>query len=181
MDSGKTNVRNMRSKCRCSYVLQFTFRRAVCCVLHRPPSQVIHCAVLSLFPTVRVLPPWKEAKPFDRRKNFKTAAKFFHHGESYGPLRARFAESPEGNEPAGRKHFEQTDSAPRTTRKTPTGPLEGRGDLEWPRNPCPRSVRRPKADKPSDWTGPLFHRPPKRGRRKRETPQGWTSEVHKVG
>ena len=36
----------MRSKCRCSHVLQFTFRRAVSCVLHRPPSQVIHCRVL---------------------------------------------------------------------------------------------------------------------------------------
>ena len=36
----------MRSKCRCSCVLQFTFRRAVSCVLHRPSSQVIHCAVL---------------------------------------------------------------------------------------------------------------------------------------
>ena len=45
MDSGRATVRNMRSKCRCSYVLQFTFRRAVCCVLHRPPSQVIHCTV----------------------------------------------------------------------------------------------------------------------------------------
>jgi hypothetical protein len=48
IDSGQASVCNMRSKCRCSYVLQFTFRRAVCCVLHRPPSQVIHCAVLSL-------------------------------------------------------------------------------------------------------------------------------------
>lgn len=46
VDSGQATVRNMRSKCRCSYVLQFTFRRAVCCVLHRPPSQVIHCTVL---------------------------------------------------------------------------------------------------------------------------------------
>ena len=36
----------MRSKCRCSSVLQFTFRHAVCCVLHRPQSQVIHCTVL---------------------------------------------------------------------------------------------------------------------------------------
>ena len=36
----------MRSKCRCSHVLQFTFRHAVSCVLHRPPSQVIHCTVL---------------------------------------------------------------------------------------------------------------------------------------
>ena len=48
MDSRRTTVRNMRSKCRCSCVLQFTFRRAVSCVLHRPPSQVIHCIVLYL-------------------------------------------------------------------------------------------------------------------------------------
>ena len=48
MGGGRASARNMRSKCRCSYVLQFTFRRAVSCVLHRPPSQVIHCAVLSL-------------------------------------------------------------------------------------------------------------------------------------
>ena len=41
-----SSVRNVRSKCRCSCVLQFTFRRAVSCVLHRPSSQVIHCAVL---------------------------------------------------------------------------------------------------------------------------------------
>lgn len=32
----------MRSKCRCSCVLQFTRWRTVCCVLHRPMSQVIH-------------------------------------------------------------------------------------------------------------------------------------------
>ena len=48
MDSRQATVRNMRSKCRCSCVLQFTFRRAVSCVLHRPPSQVIHCTVLYL-------------------------------------------------------------------------------------------------------------------------------------
>ena len=41
--------RNMRSKCRCSNVLQFTLVIAVSCVLHRPPSQVIHCSVLFLF------------------------------------------------------------------------------------------------------------------------------------
>lgn len=34
--------RNVRSKCRCSCVLQFTRRRAVCSALHRPTSQVIH-------------------------------------------------------------------------------------------------------------------------------------------
>ena len=46
MDSGQATVRNVRSKCRCSCVLQFTFRHAVSCVLHRPSSQVIHCTVL---------------------------------------------------------------------------------------------------------------------------------------
>ena len=46
MESGRATLRNMRSKCRCSYVLQFAFRHAVSCVLHRPPSQVIHCTVL---------------------------------------------------------------------------------------------------------------------------------------
>jgi hypothetical protein len=34
--------RNVRSKRRCSCVLQFTRRRAFCCVLHRPTSLVIH-------------------------------------------------------------------------------------------------------------------------------------------
>ena len=33
---------NVRSKCQCSCVLQFTGCRAFCCVLHRPTSQVIH-------------------------------------------------------------------------------------------------------------------------------------------
>lgn len=46
VDSRLATVRNMRSMCRCSCVLQFTFRRAVSCDLHRPPSQVIHCIVL---------------------------------------------------------------------------------------------------------------------------------------
>lgn len=45
MDNGRATVRNVRSKCRCSCVLQFTFRHAASCVLHRPPSQVIHCTV----------------------------------------------------------------------------------------------------------------------------------------
>jgi hypothetical protein len=35
--------RNMRSTCQWSCVLQFTWRRAVCCGLHRPMSQVILC------------------------------------------------------------------------------------------------------------------------------------------
>jgi hypothetical protein len=57
MDSGRATVRNVRSKCRCSCVLQFTFRRAVSCVLHRPPSQVIHCIVLFLFKFSRTRQP----------------------------------------------------------------------------------------------------------------------------
>ena len=40
--------RNMRSKCRCSCVLQFTRHHRVSSVLHRPPSQMIHCIVLYL-------------------------------------------------------------------------------------------------------------------------------------
>ena len=42
VDNRRATVRKMRSKCRCSSVLQFTLRRAVRCVLHRPTSQVIH-------------------------------------------------------------------------------------------------------------------------------------------
>ena len=38
----------MRSKCRCSCVLQFTLRHAFSSVLHRPPSQLIHCIALYL-------------------------------------------------------------------------------------------------------------------------------------
>ena len=33
----------MRSKCRCSCVLQFTLCHGFSSVLHRPPSQLIHC------------------------------------------------------------------------------------------------------------------------------------------
>jgi hypothetical protein len=46
MDVQQAHVRNMRSKCRCSCVLQFTLRHGVSSVLHRPPSQMIHCIVL---------------------------------------------------------------------------------------------------------------------------------------
>lgn len=78
MDAGRAGVRNMRSKCRCSYVLQFTFRRAVCCVLHRPPSQVIHCAVLSLHDK-------KPLSSFDELANNQTAhACFPSRGEERG-------------------------------------------------------------------------------------------------
>lgn len=49
MDMQQAHVRNMRSKCRCSCVLQFTLRHGVSSVLHRPPSQMIHCIVLFLW------------------------------------------------------------------------------------------------------------------------------------
>ena len=42
----QAHFRNMRSKCRCSCVLQFTRHHGVSSVLHRPPSQMIHCIVL---------------------------------------------------------------------------------------------------------------------------------------
>jgi hypothetical protein len=77
MDNGQARVRNMRSKCRCSYVLQFTFRRAVCCVLHRPPSQVIHCVVLSLFDSLR-LPRQQSPDSLFLRKSAPTRAPRSH-------------------------------------------------------------------------------------------------------
>ena len=46
VDMRRAHVRNMRSKCRYSYVLQFTLHLGAGSVLHRPPSQMIHCAVL---------------------------------------------------------------------------------------------------------------------------------------
>ena len=46
MDLRQAQIRNMHSKCRCSYVLQFTRHHRVSSVLHRPPSQMIHCIVL---------------------------------------------------------------------------------------------------------------------------------------
>ena len=55
--------RNMRSKCRCSCVLQFTLCHAFSCVLHRPPSQLIHCIVLC-FGFLRQGKKLKETKPF---------------------------------------------------------------------------------------------------------------------
>ena len=46
MEKRQAFFRNMRSKCRCSCVLQFTRHHGVSSVLHRPPSQMIHCIVL---------------------------------------------------------------------------------------------------------------------------------------
>ena len=54
METRRAYFRNMRSKCRCSYVLQFTWHLGVSSVLHRPLSQIIHCIVLYLdFQNVR--------------------------------------------------------------------------------------------------------------------------------
>ena len=49
MEMRQAHIRNMRSKCRCSCVLQFTRHHGVSSVLHRPPSQMIHCIVLCCF------------------------------------------------------------------------------------------------------------------------------------
>ena len=48
MENRRAIFRNMRSKCRCSCVLQFTRHLGVSSVLHRPLSQIIHCIVLYL-------------------------------------------------------------------------------------------------------------------------------------
>jgi hypothetical protein len=48
METRRAYFRNMRSKCRCSCVLQFTRHLGVSSVLHRPLSQMIHCIVLYL-------------------------------------------------------------------------------------------------------------------------------------
>ena len=48
VDTRQARIRNMRSKCRCSCVLQFTRHLRVSSVLHRPLSQMIHCIVLYL-------------------------------------------------------------------------------------------------------------------------------------
>ena len=77
MDSGRATVRNMRSKCRCSCVLQFTFRRAVSCVLHRPPSQVIHCTVLFSF--IHVVSP--RGRSASKEGNTQFNSQTSHHGE----------------------------------------------------------------------------------------------------
>ena len=48
MKMRQAHFRNMRSKCQCSCVLQFTRHHGVSSVLHRPRSQMIHCIVLCL-------------------------------------------------------------------------------------------------------------------------------------
>ena len=48
METRRAYFRNLRSKCRCSCVLQFTWHLGVSSVLHRPLSQIIHCIVLYL-------------------------------------------------------------------------------------------------------------------------------------
>ncbi len=67
----QASVCHVRSKCRCSNILQFTFRRAVSCVLHRPPSQVIHCIVLSFFSSIILLCIEKKIYKKIRKKNIK--------------------------------------------------------------------------------------------------------------
>jgi hypothetical protein len=82
----ESETRNVRSKCRCSCVLQFTCRRAFSGVLHRPTCQVIHRSGLYFCSGV-ALPPgeglasavtssqsmvWLCFRRFARRTSFKT-------------------------------------------------------------------------------------------------------------
>ena len=65
METRRTCFRNMRSKCQCSCVLQFTRHLRVSSVLHRPLSQMIHCIVLYLaFSDLA-------SERFEKRTNFK--------------------------------------------------------------------------------------------------------------
>ena len=98
MDGGRASVRNVRSKCRCSHVLQFTFRRAVCCVLHRPPSQVIHCTVLSL--TLAQTSAWTSISRC-RRSDGNSSLR--RHGECLGGSGLVFL---------GRRRLNRPDGAP---------------------------------------------------------------------
>lgn len=122
MDNGQARVRNMRSKCRCSYVLQFTFRRAVCCVLHRPPSQVIHCVVLSLFDSLRLPGRQSPDSLFFLRKSAPpprrgTAASSFLHGEG----EQRFARNPIRGERSFKRQVRTPGKGPpRQTREAST-------------------------------------------------------------
>lgn len=141
MDAGRAGVRNMRSKCRCSYVLQFTFRRAVCCVLHRPPSQVIHCAVLSLHDK-------KPLSSFDELANNQTAhACFPSRGEERGLRSPRARRSTlsgqrtsrrgpvrgaSRREPRGLRHRSRDVTVRRQTSRGPRQPGEAGANAESP-------------------------------------------------
>ena len=132
MESGRATLRNMRSKCRCSYVLQFAFRHAVSCVLHRPPSQVIHCTVLfhnkvqltknGLFPqqTFRVTAPHEGGEHKKTRRRAK----------SFERLNLTQSTRPPAEQRAGRTKWSRA-LAPRTASGQ-------RQTSRWPRDKVPR-------------------------------------------
>ena len=81
METRQAYFRNMRSKCRCSCVLQFTRHHRVSSVLHRPPSQMIHCIVLYLDSQT-----WRSSdSAASHRFNQKTASHPFK-GEIENPM-----------------------------------------------------------------------------------------------
>ena len=81
MEIRQAYFRNMRSKCRCSCVLQFTRHHRVSSVLHRPPSQMIHCIVLYLDSQT-----WRSSdSAASHRFNQKTASHPFK-GEIENPM-----------------------------------------------------------------------------------------------
>ena len=114
MDSRQATVRNMRSKCRCSCVLQFTFRRAVSCVLHRPPSQVIHCIVLFFNDSEHTRSPAFQSNKQFRHPNMGGLSK----------LEGRGRRALDGTRPYPRLEPPATPralTAPRVTRSVATG------------------------------------------------------------
>ncbi len=166
MDSGRATVRNMRSKCRCSCVLQFTFRRAVSCVLHRPPSQVIHCIVLYL----KACLPGESASP-KKHHSDHTSHRWEHKVFNSGEGREIFERSPSNwlllehrtpvpsRPPEVEAPLQQPD--PTTVRKPRAGRLEARGgppSEEEPRpNPKSDFLVREQSSEPSIMILPQVH------------------------
>ena len=104
---GQAAGRNMRSKCRCSCVLQFTFRRAFSGVLHRPPSQVIHCTALCFFSEVVSV----SRAPYDQKMAQLTAPQGGKKGAPFKPTAQApsFHKTPFGNHCKREEALPQTD------------------------------------------------------------------------
>ena len=76
----------MRSKCRCSCVLQFTCRRAICCVLHRPTSRVIHRSGLYVTTNQVII---KATSGYKKKREKGAANRLTLRGDRKSPFRGR--------------------------------------------------------------------------------------------
>ena len=123
----------MRSKCRCSYVLQFAFRHAVSCVLHRPPSQVIHCTVL-FHNKVQLTKKWPKSTTDisgDSSSRGGRARKTRRRAKSFERLNLTQSTRPPAERLAGRTKWSRA-LAPRTASGQ-------RQTSRWPRDKSPET------------------------------------------